>query len=306
MLIHLGFPKTASTFLQKNVFEDPAGPFLRLDDKHEDLRALRFRPNDNFDPERARRRLDEMRAASLAQGRHPVLSREGFAGRAIDPRPDYIMTMQRLRDAVPDARVMVVIREQVSAQISSYSQYVKGGGPLPLNKFALPQSRRDGVDPRNFFLYDRFVEECFDNFGKDRTLVLPYERLRADPQAFVETILGFYGVQPWRCDWARLPALNTSLKFAGLEGKRLINAFEHRKVDPYDGNERRIWPKSRHMRLVHLIKQLEQVVPQMLEKRMRRNALAQLRAGNGDFFRASNQRCAQMTGMDLGSLGYRV
>lgn len=99
----------------------------------------------------------------------------------------------RLALLFPNAHILIVTRGFRSMILSSYSQYVRSGGREDLE--ALLRSGGDN-HPWN---YDRLVAGYRDSFGADRVIVLPYELLRADPAAFtsaIEARLGLSGFPP--------------------------------------------------------------------------------------------------------------
>jgi hypothetical protein len=102
---------------------------------------------------------------------------------------------ERLAATFPEARVLVVIREQAQMLVSAYKQYVKRGGPGTLEQYATSPSQQLRVPlfDFRFFEYHRLVGYYQSLFGAENVMVLPYELLRAKPLAFLERIGGFAG-----------------------------------------------------------------------------------------------------------------
>jgi len=107
----------------------------------------------------------------------------------------------------PNAHILIVTRGFRSMIYSSYSQYVRSGGREDLETLL-----RAGGDnhPWN---YDRLIRGYRDAFGSERVLVLPYELLRSDPAQFTEAIEAWLGVPSFRPDPA---AVNSSLSAVEL------------------------------------------------------------------------------------------
>jgi hypothetical protein len=90
-----------------------------------------------------------------------------------------------------------VVREQKSAILSTYRQYIKGGGCGSTRDFLLPPPSGGGKKLPLFsfehFKYHRLAGYYRRLFGEDRVLVLPYEMFVRTPPLFVEEIIHFSG-----------------------------------------------------------------------------------------------------------------
>lgn len=61
----------------------------------------------------------------------PVLSAERLSGNPHSGGYDSLQTAKRLHRLFPQAKVLVVVREQTEEILSCYNQYVRAGGVLP-------------------------------------------------------------------------------------------------------------------------------------------------------------------------------
>jgi len=311
MLIHIGFRKAASSFLQAHVFGDPDGPFGVISAKHPELFGIPVADELPYDPETANQVFTNAREQTRQAGKFPVLSRERYAGRSshagpkLDTLSTRLETMARLKQLEPKAKILLVIREQLSAQLSTHNQYVKLGGKFPLRRYSSPAYRKDGLDQRSHYLYHELIEAYYQAFGKDRVLVVPYELLKSDANVFVKQITDFCGIAFWRRDWDKIPAANAGLNETANVLKRMTNiAVDFWPHDTKEGKGRLPW--SVHRRIARIVNMATSRGFSGLNSRLRGRARAQLEAINGDHFARSNRLTEQLTGLDLGQYGYRL
>jgi hypothetical protein len=183
-LIHIGYAKTGSTFL-KRWFE--AHPQIAFDangiagfrDVNDMARQsasppsgmrLRVTSSEGFATPHAF-------IGGIGGGYHGYRDGEGRLPDAQAPAADMLAAL------FPDAHVLLVTRGFRSVVLSGYSQYVRDGGS---RDFFAP----DPADPearRYAWNYDYLVRLYRERFG-DRLIVLPYELLRDDAEAFVREI----------------------------------------------------------------------------------------------------------------------
>jgi hypothetical protein len=139
--------------------------------------------------------LDRMDYEQLfAQGRDRRLRGESSAAYLYCPG-----SARRIREAVPDARILAVLRQPVERAFSKYQQ-MRRDQAEPLDSFeeavaAEPARQRDGWAPTWLYLdrgyYGRQLAPYFELFKRDRIHVLLYEDLRRDPRACLRAIFDF-------------------------------------------------------------------------------------------------------------------
>jgi hypothetical protein len=89
---------------------------------------------------------------------------------------------RRLAETFPGAHILIVTRGFRSMILSSYSQYVRTGGPLDLE--TLVADAQDSAA----WNYDYLVDLYRTAFGEEKVIVLPWELLRDDAAAFAGAI----------------------------------------------------------------------------------------------------------------------
>lgn len=245
-LIHIGFPKTASSFLQKRLFSrhpDIHYPGLQNGDAEFD-KTVRWAFNraDSFAYSR-----DEV-AARLAElgatpsGERPfVVSSQGFATTGcVDRR----IVAERLRDVFGPAQILLFVREQVEWLTSIYFEHRKVGPRRMYAPFNLPGAtapmmtleqwfeHRKAIDwslPLVRFLDYWAIVDCYrDVFGADAVHVIPYEAMKQDGQRVIETICGLLDVDPAKLpDGATREVVNPRLDLTEEAAAKWRSAVPH-------------------------------------------------------------------------------
>ena len=216
LVVHIGYPKTGSTWLQQQVFPRLSLPYGNADPR---LRAAMTRLilDDAFDPADVRLKP-------------PVLfSDEAICGDMFADVSHGFRSAERLHAVAPNARVLVLVRRQPDMVRSLYAQYVNMGGIGSLDDF-LAGRAAGCLFTHQHLEYDRLVTHYAELFGRERVLVAPYERLRADPLDFVRRLCGELelDVPDVRVTWP-----NRSLSPAGQAALRGWNrAFRASRFNP--------------------------------------------------------------------------
>jgi hypothetical protein len=187
-LIHIGYPKTGSTFLQRWFAAHPQIAYA-----HGGIAG--FRSIHSLVAEAAGKdpgylwRVTSHEAFTfpfLDAGRRDIdLSHPGEG--TLEERQARACAL--LADNFPDAHVLIVTRGFRSMILSSYSQYVRVGGTDDLET----QMWLGGKNP---WCYDELIAMYRARFG-DRVIVLPYELLARDPAGFRAEMERRLGVAPF-------------------------------------------------------------------------------------------------------------
>jgi sulfotransferase family protein len=312
ILVHIGYHKTGTNWLQRELFRADTGYrwLGKRPRSHPVRRFVRDRPLE-FDPVEVRRAFDPMVAEVEEAGLLPVVSLERLSGHPFSGGFDSDRIAERLVQVFPEGRVLVVVREQRGMIVSTYKQYVQVGGACSLEHFLEPprtRSERVPLFDARHFEYHRLVERYCGLFGDDRVLVLPYELFVRDGRGFVERIASFAG-RPIPADvldglryGRRSNQARSALTVAAV---RRLNQFSERtEVNPAPVAEWRVaeWLSGWVQR--------NDALDGRLTKPFEDRSQARLRATVGDWagerYAESNRRLAGLTGDDLGSYGWTL
>jgi hypothetical protein len=208
LLVHVGYHKTATTWLQNIVFM-PSNGYRQLLD-HDEIFAHLITPHGlDFDPAPVRGLIAARRAAPAEGTVADVISLEALSGLPYDGGRESDAYAARLAAVVPQARILITIREQTAILASVYMQHLFRAGT------ASPRLFFDEAPPRGFFkfsaenfCYHRLVGLYQELFGADNVLVLPQEEIAADQTAAVARLARFSGNAPleaagWRAQRER-------------------------------------------------------------------------------------------------------
>ena len=227
-IVHIGAPKTATTWLQTAVLPGVlgrtlcgvAGPDPGLNAAIRSLVVADLPGGVRFDAATVSRRL-------AAAG--PLLvSDEGLAGLLwARPRDGVVpagreVMAERLAAVLPGATIVLVTRAPSTWFPSAYSTYLRHGGVLGPDRF------REEVIPPGYCDWDALAALYRRRF--DDVVVLRYEDLRADADAFVRTLARRVGIA-----FDGLP--RTGVRNAGL-GRwrrttlRRLNRFRSSAIHP--------------------------------------------------------------------------
>jgi hypothetical protein len=306
-LLHIGFHKTGTTWLQQHLFCEADAGFAEVGSEIE-IKRFVVKPHDlDFRPGKCRGFFVERIAAATARGLVPVISAERLCGDMLFGAPDSAQLADRLYRSFPEARVLIVVREQRRMLFSHYHQYVKMGGRLELERYLhKPKSPHPWPCDLRHFEYDRLIAYYRTLFGESEVLVLPYELFRSEPERFATLLAGFAGAAAEPGILAALPFTaveNRSWPAAAIAGKRHLNRFIRDRLSPaarIDSHGR--LGRTMTSVLVRGARRAPAALDRRIEGRMRRTIEEMV----GDRYRASNGRTSELTGFDLAGYGYDV
>jgi hypothetical protein len=312
MLIHIGYHKTGSSWLQRFLFSAKARAGFTAFGKGREgpINTLIVSPNAlDFDPETARTRFAELVEGAQRDGFTPVVSSERLSGHPMSGGYDSKELAKRLAAVFPDARVLIVIREQRDMVLSTYRQYVKAGGAWRLAQFLDPpvdtRVRVPLYDPAHF-AYHRLIRTYQRLYGEERVLVLPYEMFRSEPVPFVSRVARFAEVS---LDDAFLDSMpldarpNVASSMAATGVKRIVNRLVARSdVNPA--------PLVDAPRLESFVRRrvdlVDHLVPGFIRERSGRRAQDRVAEAVRGLYDDSNWVTSDLCRLDLARYGYAV
>ncbi len=316
VLVHIGLHKTGTTWLQQHFFSCEAygfwSPLEAGASAKERVKAVgrmflrdgrgRLIADEVFDATRLRERLSAYR---VPDGLCAVTSAQRLSGHPLSNGFDRAAICRRIKDVFPNARILMVIREQRAMILSSYMQYLHRGGRHSL-RFCVnpPWDHRLPVPDLQFWKYDRLIAMYQQAFGPENVLVLPYEMLRDRPQQYIAHICLYCGLAP-----------PPDLPFARRSNARsqyftdyhlrwmsflLSSTFaSHYNPAPFRRKLASI--------IARRIKQaLATVVPEVLNQRTKDRLDCTIERMTRDVFVESNRRVEALMGIALADYGYDV
>ena len=197
IIVHIGFHKSASTFLQKNVFPQLSANYLFFAGKNNNRDILDYAESTSgFDAGIIRKwvKSELIKKYNTVERTTTILSHEELSGHPhghgeICP----YTTARNLHKAFPQARILIVIRNQIDYLTSIYAFRVLrvGHESRSFDQFITEEGAKGLF---NHLEYHRLVEYYHGLFGPDRILVLPMELLSRSTSDFCARICSFMQV----------------------------------------------------------------------------------------------------------------
>lgn len=312
VLVHIGYHKAASTWLQRELFVDRTGYrwLGKRPRSHPVRRLVRDRPLE-FDGVDVRRAFDRLIVDAEQAGAVPVVSFERLSGHPFSGGFDVDLIGERLAQVFPDARVLIVVREQRAMIVSTYKQYVQVGGAAPLRQFLEPpvgRSLRVPLFDWRYFEYDHLVRHYHRLFGEEHVLTLPYELFARDGRAFVKRIadLGGRSIPGDVIETLRYRRRSNRARSAlTIAAVRRLNRFtEHTELNPAPVGEWR--SAARLSDWLQRTEALDTGLTKSLEARSQENLRRAVDEWASDRYADSNRRLADLIGVDLAANGWVV
>lgn len=303
VLLHVGYIKTGTTFLQDSILSQPgsglalaAGSATRAHTVQNILLADDYQ----FDATALRAHLEDLAAPIRASGRLPVWSEETLLGNPPTARYDGFSNARKAKAIYPEAKVLITIRRQQEIALSMYREYLRGKGTLPLQSFIGTGQEALAFVPLlrpEFLFYDRAVRHYQELFGADHVLVLPQELLAQDPAAYVAWLAAFTG-QDVPSAKAMKPA-NVAEGDVALGLRRVMNRLI---VNDYTSPGRQGIARLSDL----AIRGINKFTPRRMNAIHAQRARAMVAARYRGLFVASNRATADLTGLNLGEFGYDI
>lgn len=183
MYIHVGLPKTGTSFLQKEVFP-------------------KIKEIDYFGKE-------QIITANMKKNKKNLYSDEGLSSINIEGENIYKI-VERIQKIYPKAKIIITLRKKEEWKKSYYNQTIKkirknGEDTLSYAEWEKKVFPRKNID---YEIYVAHLKKLFDD-----VLVLDYELLKKNPKAYVKKICDFMGV--------KMPPFKNKVVNKSLKNKQL-------------------------------------------------------------------------------------
>ena len=169
-IIHIGFMKTGTTFLQQNFF-----PRLSLNyiQSYDDLKKPLINDITLFSSEAI--------GGSIYHKRDP----EGMLR-------SFKQAILHLKNFTNDLRLIVCFREPKSFLISSYKQYLHEGGSLSFDKFFTPNGKGRVVE--NDLYFSKYIDFLLAHFSRTDLFLFNYNTFKTDTEKVLKALMDFMEV----------------------------------------------------------------------------------------------------------------
>ena len=313
ILIHIGYGKTGTTWLQENLFnfDNPTFNNLSKKDKIQSTLANNFfvdkdkYPLSFFDENTGKIQQEFDDIIDFHKNRKSnywVLSEEQLSGSVIFGGYDSRRNATLLNKHFPKGKVLIVIREQKKIIQSYYFQYLFGGGTMNILKYLKPKKTnfQPAFSPL-YYKYSYLIKEYYTLFGKENVLVLPYELFLNEPEKFINKIGELCSLE---IDCTNLD-FKTKANFRSnnfiLYYLRRINTYTRCSVtNNYKLSESPILQKS----LAKSFWFLNHFIPKFLNKIAFKKVRLEVESFIGDYYIEDNKQLEKLIDYDLKQYGY--
>ncbi|MCB0629668.1 MAG: sulfotransferase [Saprospiraceae bacterium] len=296
-VIHIGYHKTGTSYLQKNVFENNANLFYRV--PQSEIRDALILPSPlRYDP-----LVFKEICTDGPPSKRLVISNEYLSSNIHNGDFHSITIAGRLKMTLPSAKVIIGVREQVSMIFSAYSQYIKARGSLSITEYLCsPLTKRFSFD---HLQYHQLVAYYVELYGKENVLILPYEILKSNPKLYLKTVFDFIGeynlINGVNFDIQK--KVNPSMSPLTLQVKRFFNPFI---MKSFPGLGKTFYFKPFSW-LFSLIRKTLKVLPLGgLDRKVETRIYSKILEKTSDKYERSNAQLQNHTPFDLKALGYRL
>ncbi|NQY09663.1 MAG: sulfotransferase domain-containing protein [Flavobacteriales bacterium] len=314
VLIHIGFHKTGTTWLQNEMFVAQNKTFCPLstrDNKRSSL-AWHFIFDEHqyllnsFDLNETiiKRELDAIlkKKEDQINNRIYVMSHERLCGYSQSGGFDSSIIAGRIKNIFPKGKILILLREQKSFIKSDYFQYLSVGGTHGFEKYLNLKydGKRPGFSP-NHINYYPIVSKYQELFGKENVLVLPYELFKKDKLDFIKRLSVFVG-ETIDVETANFNAIWNKKKSFFLNYRlRILNVF---RISSSLNNNSFLAIKI-SIRLIRLIfSVLGRLIPKQFDRKIQENIEMKTKKWVDGRYDESNRAVAELIDLDLSQFGY--
>ncbi|MCA3255575.1 MAG: hypothetical protein INF91_08165 [Alphaproteobacteria bacterium] len=307
-IVHIGVHKTATSWFQQHCY--PHVRSHRVIDRIAVRRAFLGPTAFGFEPAAARAALgldedDALPALICEEDLSGVLHNGGLTSALIAKE-----VAMRLAATIPDAQIVILVREQAGLAAACYQQYLREGGTYGPRRYLFPGDYRHLTKERPFktprfevsqFAHAGLVGWYDALFGRENVHVFAYEAFARDRERFLDSFRSALGLEV--APLPPSPRVNASYGRGLIPLARVLNGFTERSVAdkrtlvhiPY-------WYPVRKRLLEGLATMPLFGRPPSPAALFGGDAVAWLRGT----FAADNARLAARMGVDLAALGYAL
>ena len=303
-LIHIGFPKALSSWMQKSLFKPEQGFINVLDSLHTTIGLIDPTPF-CFDESVCIGYIeDALKKNTYKKSLVPVCSAEALIGNPYCGGFNAKQNADRIKQLFPDARILFIVREQRQLMRSLYKTMMVWGMPHTIKRLLNPRDTslapQFNLDFLRFNLATAYYQQLF---GNDNVLVLPYELFIEDPDFFTRAILQHANCPPTEA-FKRLPwkkKINTNQPLINLYLQRLFNLllsspFNYAGI--LESTENRVYKRIKRSK--------HNLFPPYTDNWLENDFSKKVNSVFDGQFVESNNHLQKITGLDLAKYGYDI
>ncbi|MDE0588568.1 sulfotransferase [Halocynthiibacter sp. C4] len=323
-VVHIGFSKAASTYLQSTIFSGAHPEIGLLDKNDQQLSNAAWQPHktgaftDRFvdlNGKRSRQaqalfpfEFDAEKEASKIYSRlkHTrkitAISNEDYVGHPFSGGALGEQFGRRIHATLPNAKILIIVREQRKMVLSHYAHFLtEGNARLSLERFLVPRFwlQSPGFH-HTVFAYSRIISWYQKQFGTNQVLAIPFELLKIDENDFFGRISNFLEVESFLPRPVKTKNQRDYAEYCALRVAPWINKFGRCvPANGYTGTEHK---KIRQL----LLRTAIATISQQKQRKIIERDLKFIEKRILPEIKEDNVRLSKLLDFDLQSLGYAV
>lgn len=229
-IVHIGYPKTATKWFQHNFY--PALKDIAFIQRQDVFRILIKPDIFEFDPVVAFQQIQ-----LITENKRLIICEELLLG-GLDisfGTGEFIQLMaHRIKSTLPDAEIVIFIRNQETMVASAYNQYIRSGGTYSQARY-LGYSKRFKAFFKNhhlfnlkFFEYDLIIDLYKKIFGFDKVHVFLYEDFLHNPIQFLNEYCNKFSLPHSKFPVSTIE--NRSFSSLAIKFMRFMNHFTYKNT----------------------------------------------------------------------------
>ena len=310
ILIHIGYHKTASSWIQQKIFTADSEifePLSRRTHGQSTLAELFFSdgsymlsPFDDNE-EKINNEIKFILSTRPTEKKVFLLSHERLSGNPNSGGFDAKKIALMLKTIFPNGKVLILIREQKSFLLSYYFQYLAIGGTFSIEKYLTrPYDFKIPFFSPNHINYYPLINEYSNLFGTDNVLIIPYELFCSDPDLFLDRLGHFLDVNLGIELEAFSERINKKENLYLMYHLRCLNVFrKSASINNYSFLKNRYAKK-----IVDRLIRAGYFLPTAWDEKIKEQLFKKIAKFVGNRYVDSNKKVAQIIDVDLSQYGY--
>jgi len=310
-LIHVGFHKTGTSFLQKKIFNGKIKPFNPICDHNKAKAGAKYFGNiiireivRNIEPDilNIKKKLKE---SYLMTNKWNVISNEALSGPSKLSFTHKKQIALALAKIFPNAKIIIGIREQRSWIVSMYHQYLKMGGTLsPHNYFRL-SNLTYFVNSFNssHLCYDILISEYIRLFGRENVWVYLHEELTMRSHEFIKELSAFLDEPIFIEESIFSKKVNVKYKLGCLELSRFLSSFLYHTEGNCFSSIGILRSKDKREKFLSIT---NKCIPDSINRRLQYRLFNNLPTENYSDYVSSNRKLSKIINKNLEEYGYMI
>lgn len=301
ILVHVGFPKCASTAMQRHLFNDRNLGFVAPLGEQTIHLLEHCRAIDTFEFDKSLPLIQKQYEAAMDQDVNiiNVFSHEHIFLRPYAGESTVREGIRRLKAIFPNAKFLLIIRNQKSIITSSYREFLRSGNTATFREFIGDRPKRlgyqKGICRIYDFRYDALITHMYQKLGKENVIVFPFEELKKN--SLPSTLGAYFPAQIL----SNVPKSSFELpqERSKRNGDFLVLPFFNRLRKPFD-------QETRLNRLIYGAAAIVAgAIPPKFSQRLDKKYSDLYEQHLGSFFTESNAATSKLLGKNLSELGYQ-